>query len=63
MTAGRPDETPAKRLSRVALAATAGLVVGTTVQVATGWDLAPAAGAAGGAVAAVLVNRLPGRRG
>ncbi|HWH13277.1 MAG TPA: hypothetical protein VNT51_00915 [Miltoncostaeaceae bacterium] len=59
-----PPGAASRRLARVALAATAGLVAGTALQVAAGWDLAPAAGAAAGAVAAVVANRLPreGRR-
>lgn len=57
-----PPETSARRMTRVALGATAGLVVGTAVQVGTGWPPAAAAGAAVGAVAAVVVNRRP-RRG
>jgi hypothetical protein len=48
-------------MARVGIGATAGLVVGTVGQVATGSALWPAAGAAVGAVAAVVVNRRPGR--
>lgn len=57
-----PSDTPMRRMTRVALGATAGLVVGTAVQVGTGWPPAAAAGAAAGAVAAVVLNRVP-RRG
>ncbi len=66
MSRDRPGgETPARRIARVGIGATAGLVAGTALQAGTGWDLAPAAGAAAGAVVAVLVNRFPrggGRR-
>jgi hypothetical protein len=53
----------ARRLARVGIGASLGLAVGTAVQVAGALgDVAPALGAAIGAVAAVAVNRLP-RRG
>lgn len=55
-------ETPAQRMARVGIGATAGLVVGTAVNVATSQPVAPAAGAAIGAVVAVIINQRHRRR-
>jgi uncharacterized membrane protein len=60
-----PDPAPglaSRRIARVGIGATAGLVVGTVAQVATGDPLWSAVGAAVGAVGGVLMNRWPRRR-
>ncbi len=55
-----PRQVAARRMARVGIWATAGLVVGTLGQVATGDPLWAAAGAAAGAVVAVVLNRTRG---
>jgi len=55
-----PRVLAARRLARVGLWATGGLVVGTVGQVATGNPLWSALGAAAGAVIAVVLNRRGG---
>lgn len=49
---------PARRLARVAYGTTVGLALGTVVGFATGHEIAPALGAALGAVGAVIIGRL-----
>ena len=50
-----------RRMGRVGLWATGGLVAGTAIQVVTGSPVWVAVGAAAGAVAAVVRNRWPAR--
>ncbi|MFN8124047.1 MAG: hypothetical protein U0237_16675 [Thermoleophilia bacterium] len=57
-----PRQLAIRRLTRVGIFTTAGLVVGTVAQVATGDPVWSAVGAGAGAVIAVLMNRLGPRR-
>ncbi|MCC6831982.1 MAG: hypothetical protein IT200_11605 [Thermoleophilia bacterium] len=59
---GSPRQLAIRRLTRVALFTTGGLVAGTVVQVATGDPVWSAAGAGAGAVIAVVLNRVGPRR-
>lgn len=53
-----PRGLAARRMARVGIWTTAGLVVGTIGQVATGDALWSAVGACAGAVVAVILNRI-----
>lgn len=57
-----PRQQAIRRLTRVALFTTGGLVVGTVAQVATGDPVWSAVGAGAGAVIAVLMNRVGPRK-
>jgi hypothetical protein len=59
---GRPTVSPARRLARVAYGTSIGLALGTVIGLAASWPLAPALGAAAGAVVAVVHGRLRERR-
>lgn len=58
----RPNLTPMVRLRRVAYGTAGGLAIGTLAMAATGAEVAPALGAAVGAVAAVIGGRWWERR-
>lgn len=57
-----PRQLAVRRLTRVAIFTTAGLVVGTVGQVATGDPVWSAVSAGAGAVIAVVLNRVGPRR-